>query len=571
MTDETPPQPVRRGVVTLTGAELRPGRGAITDDEGRFTLAGLPAGRFILTAMRPSFITSTYGAKRPGRPGTPVSLTTGETRTVVVRIWRGAVIAGVLRDETGEPVGDVPVNAVRAGRSTGGAILTLSNNGAVTNNRGEYRIFGLEPGTYVVSARPASGGASPMIALATAEIDAALEALRVPNTPGVAQSSRQAETGATIRPFDYAPIYYPGTPARVDASPITLVAGQEATGMDFALERVVTSVVEGQLTRPDGQPGAGAQVQLTPVGSSDFATEQESILSATAGPDGTFRFRQVTPGEYTLLARAPVQVVKAAPITSGVVTPGPQGTQLWATTTVSVGGDVSGIALTLRPPLTLSGRVRFESGALKPPENLTQLRVMLFPPEIQNTRPAVPIRTIGFVPPGTVRADGTFELANVVPGRFVFTIAGGALDGTGWWARSAMLSGRDLFDGRFEISSDTNLAGVEVTFTDRRSELSGTLQTAAGDAASDVFVIAYAADRRLWGPNARRVQAVRPGIDGKYVIKDLPAGDYLLAAVTDVDQDEWQDPAFLERLQPSSVKVTIAEGEKKTLDLRIGG
>jgi hypothetical protein len=67
------------------------------------------------------------------------------------------------------------------------------------------------------------------------------------------------------------------------------------------------------------------------------------------------------------------------------------------------------------------------------------------------------------------------------------------------------------------------------------------------------------------------VQAVRPGVDGKYVIRDLPPGDYLLAAVTDVDQDEWQDPAFLERLQPGSIKVTIAEGEKKTLDLRIGG
>ena len=67
------------------------------------------------------------------------------------------------------------------------------------------------------------------------------------------------------------------------------------------------------------------------------------------------------------------------------------------------------------------------------------------------------------------------------------------------------------------------------------------------------------------------VQAVRPGVDGKYAIKDLPAGEYLLAAVTDIDQNEWQDPAFLERLQPASIKVTIADGEKKTLDLRVGG
>jgi Carboxypeptidase regulatory-like domain len=571
VTDETPPQPVRRAVVTLTGADLRPSRGAITDDEGRFTIGGLPSGRFVLTAMRPSFVTSTYGAKRPGRPGTPVLLTAGQTQNVVVRIWRGAVIAGVLRDDMGEPVDGVPVTVVRL-RGSAGSSLTLSNNGGQTNDRGEYRIFGLEPGTYIVSARPLSAGStSPMIAMATAEVDAALEALRQLKPAGGVTANRQPDPTTASRPFDLAPIYYPGTPSRTDASPITLVAGQEATGMDFALQRVVTWVVEGQLTRPDGQRGTGAEVQLTPAGSSDFVTEQESILNATVDPDGTFRFRQVTPGNYTLFARAPAQPPAASPRTAGLVTPGPQGPQLWATTPLSVGSDISGIALTLRPAFTLSGRVRFDSGTLKPPENLTQLRVMLFPPEIQNVRSGVPIRSIAFVPPGTVRADGTFELTNVVPGRYVLAITGVPLDGTGWWARSAILGGRDLLDGPIDISSDTNLAGVEVTFTDRRSELSGTLQTSTGDAASDVFVIAFAADRGFWGPNARRVQAVRPGVDGKYVIRDLPPGDYLLAAVTDVDQDEWQDPAFLERLQPGSIKVAIAEGEKKTLDLRIGG
>ena len=570
VTDETPPQPVRRAVVTLTGADLRPSRGAISDDEGRFTIRNLPAGRFVLTAMRPSFITSAYGAKRPGRPGTPVWLTAGQTQNVVVRLWRGAVIAGVLRDDAGEPVESVPVTAVRVSGSGGGPGVTLTNNGGMTNDRGEYRIFGLEPGAYLVSARPSStGGTSPMIALATAEVDAALDALRAQKPQAGVAPNRQPETLATVRPFDYAPIYYPGVAARADASLITLVAGQEAAGVDFALQRITTLIVEGRITRPDGQPGASAQVQLTPTGSTDFATEQQSILSATAGPDGTFRFRQVTPGSYTLFARAPAQ--PAAPVTAGVVRPGLQGTQLWATTMVSVAADVSGLTLTLRPPMTLSGRLRFDGVESKPPANLTQLRVMLFPPGLRNVRSGVAIETIAFVPPGTVRADGTFELANVVPGRYLLSVAGPALENTNWWARAAMLGGRDLLDGEVEISGDTDLAGVEVTFTDRRSELSGTLQTGAGDAASDVFVIAYAADRRFWGPNARRVQAVRPGVDGKYAIKDLPAGEYLLAAVTDIDQNEWQDSAFLERLQPASIKVTIADGEKKTLDLRVGG
>ncbi|HEY7475881.1 MAG TPA: carboxypeptidase-like regulatory domain-containing protein [Vicinamibacterales bacterium] len=568
VTDETPPQPARRVVVTLTGAELRPSRGAITDDEGRFALAGLPAGRFTLTAMRPGFVTSAYGAKRPGRPGTAVTLTAGQAQQVTVRLWRAAVIAGVLRDETGEPVPNVPVTAVRVSGSGGGLTLTLTNNGGATNDRGEYRIFGLEPGTYVVSARPASGGLSPMIALPVGEIDVALEALRSRSTPAaIAQPGRPPEPGTAAKPFDHAPIYYPGTVSAGEATRITLVAGQEATGTDFALQRVPTLIVEGQVMRPDGQPAAAAEVQLTPIGALDFESEQQSIITATAGAGGTFRFGRVTPGEYTLFARGSTQTPpKAAP--GGFVSPESRGT-LWAKTTVSVGSDVAGLMLSLQSPLTMTGRMRFESDTLPPPTNLAQLRAMLMPPELQNVRSGTPMRSIAFVSPGTARADGTFEIASVVPGRYMFAITGPSLEG--WWPRSAMLGGRDLLDGRIEITADMHLAGVEVTFTDRRSELSGRLQSASGDAASDVFVIAFAADRRFWGPNARRVQAVRPGVDGRYVIKDLPAGDYLLAAVTDVDQDEWQDPAFLERLQAVAVKVTIAEGEKKTLDLRIGG
>ena len=121
-------------------------------DSGRFTISDLPAGRFTLTVTRASFVTSVYGAKRPGRPGTPIVVTTGARITdVTVRIWRGAVIAGAIRDEMGAPVANVPVTATPARDVPAGGILTLSNNGATTNDQGEYRIFGLEPGTYVVS------------------------------------------------------------------------------------------------------------------------------------------------------------------------------------------------------------------------------------------------------------------------------------------------------------------------------------------------------------------------------------------------------------------------------------
>src|SRR5262245_30119040 len=62
--------PVRRAQVTLSGQELRGNRTALTDDQGRFAFQVLPSGRFMLTASKPGHVNVSYGAKRPGRPGT---------------------------------------------------------------------------------------------------------------------------------------------------------------------------------------------------------------------------------------------------------------------------------------------------------------------------------------------------------------------------------------------------------------------------------------------------------------------------------------------------------------------
>jgi hypothetical protein len=99
--------------------------------------------------------------------------------------------------------------------------------------------------------------------------------------------------------------------------------------------------------------------------------------------------------------------------------------------------------------------------------------------------------------------------------------------------------------------------------------LTGRLQTAAGQPAPEHFVIVFSADRAHWFPGARRTRAVRPGTDGMFAVTELPAGRYLVAAVTDVEADDWQRAAFLEQLAPASVSVTVADGETARQDLQI--
>lgn len=576
VTDEAQPRPVRRAVVTLTGSELRPKRGAITDDDGRFVIGGLPAGRFTLTAARAGFVTSAYGAKRPARPGTPVVVPDGgSVADLIVRLWRGAAVSGVLRDETGAPVEDIAVTAVPARRRTASEMLSLSNNGATSNDQGEYRIFGLEPGSYVIRAE-SSPSALPSIDLGAARIDAAFAALSGSGPGGVggAATSRSAAETADPEPFVRAAMYYPGTAALSRAVPVQLDAGAEVTGLDITLDRVPTLFVEGTLHRADGGPLAGATAQLSEVQTGGaFADVPPDPITTTSGPDGTFRFPQVTPGSYRLLVRAPMgELDRTGSNPSGQIRAGFVARTLWAMADVSVAGvGVSGLTLTLQPPLTLTGRVVFESESQSAPEKLSGLQVGMFPPGLLSAPRGTAVRTIATVRPVPVQADATFALEDLVPGRYEVTVAGGPVSDATWWPRSAMLDGRDLLDGLVDIEPGMNLGGLVITLSDRRTELAGTLQTASGQPASDVFVVAFADDESYWGPATRRVKGVRPDSDGRYAIRDLPPGRYRLAAILDADENDWTDPAFLKQLIEASIPFALAEGEQRVQDLRIGG
>jgi hypothetical protein len=146
----------------------------------------------------------------------------------------------------------------------------------------------------------------------------------------------------------------------------------------------------------------------------------------------------------------------------------------------------------------------------------------------------------------------------------------GATGPKGWWLRSAMVGGRDVLDHPLELDpSSPNVNDAVLTFSDRHSELSGTLTTASGQPASEYIVIVYPADRTVWRPGARRIRSVRPGSDGEFSVANLPAGDYFIAALTDVEPEEWQQPDFLRELLPASVKITITDGQLTRQDLRI--
>jgi len=561
--DELPPVPVRRAVVTISGPGMMPGRSAITDENGRFRFTNVPAGSIGLTAERPPYLTSAYGAKRAGGIGTAIPLEDGQSLDgLVLRIWRGAVVAGVIHDDGGVPLSGIAVTAVSTTGVHGRGLLTLTNNGSKSDDRGEYRIFGLEPGSYLLEATPVAGNKGPATVMSDAQMDAILAGLRA---RGPAPLMSPA-TGPSLRPFQYSPVFYPSEVNPSRAAPISLTAGEERTGVDITLVRVPTATVSGSVTRPDGSAPAGVTLVLMTERAGRLpGVVNLSDPTGVTDAAGQFHFVHVPAGDYVLIARAPIRSEAAGP-----TQPVGSAEQYWARQDVKIAGDdVGGIALTLRRGLTVRGRVAFLSSSnpgTAPPE-LAGMRVGLI---ASANSESVARDKGGLSTTAAIAPDGGFVLVGVIPSVYAFQFFPLGRSMGPWFLKSARMDDLDLLDGP-EVFSREDSPPILVTLSDRHTTLTGRFSTVNGAAVSDFSVIAFSEDPRFWGPHSRRIQAVRPGLDGRFLFADLPPGEYLLGAVTDVDDGEWFDKAFLENLRPNAVRVSIADGKDAVQDIRIGG
>jgi len=553
LTTADPPRPVRRAIVSLRGGDNALGHHAITDDDGRFEIGDLPAGRYDLSAKRAAFVTIAYGASRPEWPGTKIAIARGERLTgVTVRLSPGAVITGTVRDETGAPAVALEVQIQR--RTAAGDVF---DRYARTDAQGVYRFYGLPPGAYLVWAKPLSTAAAVNHAASDAEVDAILRQLQQGRYGAPQPQPARPPIPRSIVP-DFTPIYYPGAFTSEDATPVVLAAGDERAGVDMTMRLMPMSRLAGRVVGTDSRPVGAGGVSL--VRASRNAARSNG---ATIRTDGTFEFTAVPPGRYQLVTWRGSSTGAAA---------GP--CEFAAAEIELTGGDPPEVPLALKPCLRIAGRVEVASDATPSATRagLTGAPVR-FEPDRTSGRPMD--SQLPIVAP--IGADGTFSVGGAlqfVPGSYLLQAgASGTAPGTGWWLQSARTAdGRDILDEPLAFTDSTpETTRVFLTFTDRHTSLSGSLVTAAGRPAIDYTVVAFTSNRDWWRPPFRRVRAARPGTDGAFRLQDVPPGEYFLAALADVAPNEWRDPAFLERAVRHAVPVTIGPGEQKVQSLQIRG
>jgi hypothetical protein len=229
------------------------------------------------------------------------------------------------------------------------------------------------------------------------------------------------------------------------------------------------------------------------------------------------------------------------------------------------GQNISGVTLALQPSVTLSGNITVESSGTPAPSDYSTFRV-----DVPDVDP-LPFaggpggRGGGQIASGG-RADrnGAFTVLSLMPGAHYVRVSGSGP----WTLKSVIVAGRDVTDEPIELRSGRDVDNVTIVLTDRATEISGAVRDGTGTAVAGMAVIAFSTDQQQWQPQSRSIQAVRTGQDGTYRMRGLPSGDYRIIGTEDVEQGEWFDPAFLERVAPSSEKISLSEGEQKTRDLK---
>jgi protocatechuate 3,4-dioxygenase beta subunit len=497
-------EPLRKADLMLHGS-AGSGYSAASDASGHFIIEKVAPGDYNLTAEHQNYAVLEYGSTRPGIPGTRLSLTAGQGMTgLELKLVPFGVISGKVVDQDGDPVANVPVTVMHWGFMRGARQLAPSGGGAATNDRGEFRIYSLASGRYFVVARPIRSDMYGM----TESTGRRTGAVR-------AEASREYFT-TTL---------YPSTPDVASASPVTVNAGQEVPGIDIQLRKTRTYSVQGKVAGL--QKGRRYSLSLQQQDAASSGSFGMSRASAIRPEDGSFAFRGVPPGRYTLIAMADNRV--------------------GARQEVSIGdGDLDGLTVVVLDPGVVKGRVQMEAGVTKP--SLKGLRVSLTPVD------AIPMN----LPNASTGDDGTFGMEEVAVDRYKVSCS--PVEGA--YLKTIRWSGQISNDGTVDMTSGST-ATLDLVFAATSAIIDGDVKTSDDKPAPGVPVLLAPASGRE--PDFRLVMADQ---NGHFAAKSVAPGSYT-ALATDAAIYSMPDAALLKALAKVTTAVNVDENGHSTVSLKL--
>jgi hypothetical protein len=538
--------PIRRAEVRAMANSGGISRLATTDGDGRFELRDMPAGQYRLTVTKSGFVPLTFGQRRPLEAARPIDLETGERVTANVALPRAGAITGRVYDHAGEGLADVRVQALRSRVSEGRRRLEPIGPADRTDDTGSFRLYGLPPGGYYVTASP--------------QRRTEIVPMGAPLRPDMPPNDARAMT-----------TFYPGTPSLEQATPVPLGAGTEARA-DIQIGDVPGATVSGMVFSSSGAPADATLTlrseSITLGVSAVISGPPPLMISGHTNGDGTFTIANVPPGSFTLTAtlrpflpgfamtRTTSGNTALINLATGQVQPAPNPLtpETAALPLVVTGADVAGLSITTGTGGSVEGTFVADAGVTQPlPGNLGVTARSLWGSE------------------SMMRFGGghTFRLAGL---NGIATIA---VDGLpeGWAVKSIVVDGVDRTDEPLDFRNGQQ-AAARIVLTDRITVVTGTV---AGDGPlrdaeerAHHTVVVFPDDAKKWTYPSRYVRSARTDEQGAFRISGLPADErYLAVAVDFVEDGEWTDPEFLERARTGATTFSLSEGERRAIDVRL--
>jgi protocatechuate 3,4-dioxygenase beta subunit len=510
-------EPIRNAEVSITGSadsatQLSNGDEAasqqvtvVTDANGHFRFPGLAPGEYNVTVRKGGF----HGFRAPNshtwQEYLTVTVSAGDsTSDLALAMQPGAVVSGKVTDENGEPMANVQVGALKSIYVNHRRMLRPMGM-ATTDDNGNYRIFSLEPGRYLVRATVVSDGAAKM---------------------------------------RYAPAYFPDATVPSDASALSVRSSDE-TVADFRMSRVHTAKISGHVSNI-GNP-AQTQVYLRSVVDDGFSVARSG---ASVDKNGNFNLTGVLPGDYVLGAfefqgdnnRAPLSAVMPVRVD---------------------GADLKDLNLSLEEAgqASLQGTLRIDGDHFGHPR-LDTLRVGLLPAPDLTTSEF--FGEDGYSPVGR---DGSIHFDRVTPGKYIVSIVANGSGWEDFYTKDVQIGSRDVTDSVITLNASRGVMPVSITVSTDGAYVEGTVKDDDDKPVANAVVIGIP-DPALRS-QYDLYQRAETDRNGHFQLRGIKPGSYSFYAWNSMEDQSYMDPEFMRGYEGYRVDLSLNPKDRQTLSLKL--
>jgi hypothetical protein len=330
--------------------------------------------------------------------------------------------------------------------------------------------------------------------------------------------------------------FFPGTLDAASAQTVRVGPGQEAFAT-FSIQRARLASVSGRIVGSNGGPLPSPNVSLQYLQISGGGSSRRMNVA----PDGSFHEQNLGPGDWMIVVNEP---------------------EYGSTRVRLLGDDVPGLTVTTRKAAAVRGRVTFEGA--DPPTAPIELFVAFDGPRTLVSgggflRSGARIGTIPVSPEARFAFEAQVSGTGVIRSR-----AGG-----GWILKRVLLDGADVTDRLLDFGTAYEGKPLEVVLTQRKGEVSGIVQNDRGQSVSDYRVVVFPEDEKQWTPFSRSFAGGGPDQQGRFTIRNLPPARYMVAAVESIEPGDDRNPEVLQRLRGTAAAIELAEGESRSVTLRL--